>query len=155
FGVPGNARHLDLMHGIDQPGGRTGLPEDVADVGYFRDARGLAPQGLGDLDAEQALFADFRKRLAGETRLGVDRGGIGLGSVGCRARTRCQIILANADYPGSSTRHSLWFHLNSPQSPLRVGRTRDIMRRVPAPDNPQLPAGSSVSDARPSLRKDM
>ena len=146
LGVARDARHLDLMHGVDQAGGRAGLAEDVAHVGDFRDARSFAAQGLRNLHAEQTLFADFRKGLAGETRFGVDRRGVGLGSVGSRARARRQIILANTYHPGS-TRHSLRFHLNSPQSPVRVGRTQDIMRRVPLADNPQLAAGSPVSDA--------
>ena len=37
----------------------------------------------------------------GKARFGVDRGGVGPGRVGRRARTRRQIVLANADYPGS------------------------------------------------------
>ena len=109
LGVAHDAGHLDLVHRVDQAGGGAGLAEDVADVGDFRDARAFAAQGLRHLDAEQALFADFGKGLARETRLGVDRRGVGLGSVGGGARARRQIVLANTDHPGG-TRHSLRFH---------------------------------------------
>src|SRR5258708_4266426 len=113
LGVTCDARHLDLVHGVDQPGRRAGLAQDVAHVRDLRDARGFTAQGWWNLDAEQALPGNFGKGLAGETSLRVDRRSVRFGGLSRRAGARRQVVLADTDYPGR-TRRSLRFHRLSP-----------------------------------------
>jgi len=109
LGMPCDARHLDLVHGVNQRGRRAGLAQDVTDVGNFRDTRAFAAEGLRHLDAEKPLLADFGEGLDGETSLRIDRRRIRLGHVGRRAGACNQVVLSNRSYPGSA-RHSLRFH---------------------------------------------
>src|SRR5260370_15667094 len=92
--VAHDAGDLNLMHRVNQRGGRAGLAEDVTNIGDFADRRALAVQGLRYLDAEQALLAKFREGLALKARLGIDRRSDSAGHVGGRARTVGQVALA-------------------------------------------------------------
>src|SRR5260370_20013789 len=89
--VAHDAGDLNLMHRVNQRGGRAGLAEDVASIGDFADRRALTVQGLRNLDAEQALLAKFRESLARKARFGVDRRGVGAGHVSGSARTGGQV----------------------------------------------------------------
>jgi hypothetical protein len=108
LGVAHDARHFDLMHGVDQRGRRAGLAQDVTYIGYFRDACAFASQPLRDLDAEQPLLTYLGKGLAGKASFRVDRRRVEFRNVGGGTGARRQIVLANADHPGGA-RHSLRF----------------------------------------------
>jgi len=121
LGMTHDAGHFDLMHGVDQPGRRAGLTEDVTHVGNFRDARAFAAQGLRDLDAEKPLLANFGKRFARKTRFRIGGRGVQCRDVGRGACPRRQIVLPNAENPGC-TGNSLRFHRKSPNH-LRACRS--------------------------------
>ena len=70
--VAHDARHLDLVHGVDHAGGGARLAELVAHVGHVADARALAAQRARHHDAEQPLRLDGGKRLGRETGATVD-----------------------------------------------------------------------------------
>src|SRR5258707_1680603 len=109
--VANDAGDLDLMHGVNQRGGRAGLAEDVANIGDFADGRALAVQGLRYLDAEQALLAKFREGLARKAGFGIDRRSVGAGHVGGRARTGGQVALAGTWNTGTGKSVRLDCHL--------------------------------------------
>jgi hypothetical protein len=57
--VAHDARHLDLMHRVDQARRGAGGPEDVADVDDFGEGGAVTVECRGNHDAEQALLADL------------------------------------------------------------------------------------------------
>jgi len=109
LGMPHDAGHLDLMHGVNQGRGRASLTQDVTHVGYFRDAGAFSAESLRNLDAEKPLLADFCEGFAGEASFHVDRRGVCLRHFGSSARARGQVDLTNGNYAGAS-RYSLRFH---------------------------------------------
>jgi hypothetical protein len=96
--VTHDARHFDLMHCINQGGRGTSLAQDVANIRDFREGGAFAVQRLWNLDAEQALPAQFREGFTGEASFGVDRHRIGSGHIAGRSGARRQIALPRAGY---------------------------------------------------------
>ena len=89
--VAHQASDLGLMHGIDHRRRCAVAAEHVADVHDVRRARALAAEFGRHRGAQQPLGARCIDRLFGESRLGIDRRGMGRGHHGDLFRARHQI----------------------------------------------------------------
>ena len=146
--VAHDAGHLDLVHRVDQPGGRAGLPEDIADIGDFGDRGAFTVQRLGHLDAEQALLAQLRERLAGKACFGVHRRRVGAGHIRGGAGTGGQVALPRAWRAGPRYSVCLDCHLKLALWPCN----RRIMRGRLHLDNDSGENILLLSDARLILK---
>ena len=110
-------------------------------------------KGLRNLDAEQPLLAQFRERLAGKARLGVDRRGVGLGHLGRRTGARGQVALASTGI----ARYRVFDEspLTIPESSLKFWQTGRLCGDCPARTTTRRRHILSLSDARLSFSKDM
>ena len=105
-----DARHLDLVHGIDERGRGARLPERVAHIDDLGKRGPFAVEGRRHHDAEQALTAQFRKGFVGKSRLRIDGDGVRTRDFRRRARPREEMPLPRADNRCNIDRHSLCFH---------------------------------------------
>ena len=130
LGVAHDARHLDLVHGVDQRGRGAGLTEDVAHVGDFRDARAFAAERLRHLNAEQPLPAISANASPGK-RASASTAAAFAFATSAAARARAVRSFWRTLTTRAAARHPLRFHSKFPNDPLGYGNSQGIMRRVP------------------------
>ena len=70
--VMDDARHLDLVHGVDHRRRAAVLAQHLADTGDLDDVEAQAAVALGHVRAEQARVAQGVKRLARKAGVAID-----------------------------------------------------------------------------------